>query len=195
MSEVNPRAEAFFANARKWRQELEALRAILLACPVAETFKWRSPCYTAHGGNVATVWGFRESCALSFFKGVLLKDPESILVAPGKNSRSVRMIRFTSLAEIAGMETILKDYVHEAVELEKAGLKVEFRKDDLELPAELITKLDENPDLKAAFEALTPGRQRGYILHFSQPKQSKTRVSRIEKHRLRILHGKGLHDR
>lgn len=195
MSETNAKVEAFFSQAKTWRQELEALRAILLECPLSEDFKWRSPCYTFQGGNVATLWGFKEDCALSFFKGVLLKDPEGILVAPGENSRSVRMVRFTGVAEIADKQPVLKDYIREAIAVEKAGLKVEFRKDDLDRPQELVERLDADPALKAAFEALTPGRQRGYLLHFSQPKQSKTRVSRIAKAAPRILDGKGLHDR
>lgn len=195
MNDVNARVEAFYSNAKKWREELAALRTILLGCPVTEGFKWRSPCYTFQGGNVATVWGFKENAALSFFKGVLLKDAAGILVAPGENSRSVRLVKFTSVPEIVGMEAVLKDYIHEAIEIEKAGLKVDFPKDDLVFPEELIGKLDEDPVLKAAFEALTPGRQRGYALHFSRPKQSKTRLSRIEKCTPRILDGKGLHDR
>ena len=192
---MNPKAEAFFANATTWRNELAALRAILLDCPVREDFKWRSPCYTFDGGNVATVWGLKENCVIAFFKGVLLKDPENILVAPGKNSRSVRMVRFTSVADIAAMKAVLKDYVREAIDIEKAGLKVDFNNDDLDLPDELVARLGDDPDLKAAFAALTPGRQRGYVLYFSQPKQSKTRVSRIEKCAAKIRDGKGLHDR
>ncbi|WP_265516493.1 YdeI/OmpD-associated family protein [Nitratireductor luteus] len=195
MNEVNPEIEAFFTRAKKWRGELQALRAILLDCPVTEDFKWRSPCYTFQNGNVAALWGLKEYCALAFFKGALLKDAEGLLVAPGENSRSMRKIRFSSVAEIVGMEATLKDYIHEAINVEKAGLKVKFPKDDLELPAELMSKLDEDPDLKTAFEGLTPGRRRGYILYFSQPKQSRTRVSRIEKSTPKILGGKGLHDR
>jgi uncharacterized protein YdeI (YjbR/CyaY-like superfamily) len=195
MSGTNPKVDAYFSNTEKWREELETLRRILLDCPVTEEFKWRSPCYTFQKGNVVTIWGFKEYCVLSFFKGVLLKDTEGILVAPGENSRSVRMVKFTSVPEIVEMEAVLKDYVHEAIEVEKAGQKVDFRKDDLVLPRELISKLDKNPDLRAAFEALTPGRQRGYTLYFSQPKQSRTRLSRIEKYVPRILEGKGLHDR
>lgn len=195
MSEADPRIEAFFANARNWKAELAALRAILRDCPVAEEFKWRSPCYTAAGGNVATVWGLKDACALSFFKGVLLKDPEGILVAPGENSRSVRMMRFTGVPQIADLNAVIEAYVREAVEAEKAGLKVDLPKDDFALPDELVAKLDEDPALKAAFEALTPGRRRGWALHFSQPKQSATRVSRIEKAAPRILDGKGMHDR
>jgi uncharacterized protein YdeI (YjbR/CyaY-like superfamily) len=195
MNGTDPKVDAYFSKTEKWREELETLRRILLDCPVTEEFKWRSPCYTFQKDNVVTIWGFKEYCSLSFFKGVLLKDTEGILVAPGENSRSVRMVKFTSVPEIVEMEAVLKDYVHEAIEVEKAGQKVDFRKDDLVLPKELISKLDENPDLRAAFEALTPGRQRGYTLYFSQPKQSKTRLSRIEKYVPRILEGKGLHDR
>jgi uncharacterized protein YdeI (YjbR/CyaY-like superfamily) len=195
MSEVDGRVESFFANAKKWREELAALRTILLDCPVTEEFKWRGPCYTFEQSNVAMVAGLKDSCVLSFFKGILLKDPKGILVAPGENSRSARLVRFTSVPEIVELEDTLKSYVREAVEVEKAGLKVEFRKDDLDYPAELVDKLAEDPALKAAFESLTPGRRRGYTLHFSQPKQSKTRVSRIEKSAPRILDGKGMHDR
>lgn len=195
MHDVNPKVAAFFSEAKQWREELEALRAILLDCPVTEEFKWRAPCYTFQNGNVATVWGLKNNCALSFFKGVLLKDPEGLLVAPGANSRSVRLIKFSGVAEIAEKEAVLKRYIHEAIDVEKAGLKVDFRNDDLVYPEELTDRLERDPALKAAFEALTPGRQRGYTLHFSQPKQSKTRVSRIEKCVARILEGKGLHDR
>jgi len=195
MSEAKAKVEAFFSQAKKWRRELEALRAILLETPVTEEFKWRSPCYTAEGGNIATVWGLKQCCALSFFKGVLLKDPEGILVAPGANSRSVRMARFTSVGDIVGLRTVLTDYIEEAVALEKAGAKVAFAKDDLEYPRELSDRLAADPSLKTAFDRLTPGRRRGYVLHFSQPKQSKTRTSRIEKSAPRILAGKGMHDR
>lgn len=195
MTEADPRIEAFFAEATNWRDELRALRAVLHASPVAEEFKWQGPCYTAHGGNIAAIWGMKDACTLSFFKGVLLKDPRAILAAPGENSRSMRLVRFTSVAQIAAQETVLKDYIREAIENEKAGLKVEFPKDDLDYPAELADRLDDDPKFKAAFEALTPGRRRGYILHFSQAKQSKTRVARIEKHMPRILAGKGMQDR
>lgn len=195
MSDVNPKVEAFFAKAGKWHEELRTLRAVLRDSPLTEEFKWRSPCYTFANANVATVWGFKEHCALSFFKGVLLKDSKGILVAPGENSRSVRLVKFTSVPQIDGMAEILKAYIREAIELEKAGRKVEFRKDDLERPKELLDRLEEDPDLKVAFEALTPGRQRGYILHFSRPKQSATRASRIERCASRILAGKGLNDR
>jgi len=195
MNAANPKVEAFFAGADRWREELHALRAILRACPVSEEFKWRSPVYTAHGGNVATIWGLKDNAALSFFKGVLLNDPQGILVAPGENSRSVRMVKFTSVAEIAAGKAVLKDYIREAVENEKAGRKVDFPKDDLDYPEELADRLDGDPDFREAFGALTPGRQRGWVLHFSQPKQSATRASRIEKAAPKILAGKGMHDR
>lgn len=192
---MDPKVESFFAEAKNWPEELAALRAILRACPLTEEFKWRGPVYTADDGNVAIVWGFKDFCALGFFKGVLLKDPEGILVPPGDNSRSVRMAKFTSVADIAAMEAILKDYIREAIEVEKAGLKVAFPKDDLDYPMELVDRLDGDPDFREAFGALTPGRQRGWVLHFSQPKQSATRVSRIDKAAPRILAGKGMHDR
>ncbi|WP_343225671.1 YdeI/OmpD-associated family protein [Oricola nitratireducens] len=192
---MNAKVEIFYARDGRWRDELAALRTILLACPLTEDFKWRSPVYTAHGGNVATVWGLKDNAALSFFKGVLLRDPEGILLAPGENSRSVRMVKFTGLAEIAAMEAVLKDYIREAVENEKAGRKVDFPKDDLDYPEELVDRLDGDPDFRTAFEALTPGRQRGWVLHFSGAKQSATRASRIEKAAPRILAGRGMHDR
>lgn len=195
MSGMDPKVDAYFTKAKKWREEIETLRTILLDCPVTEEFKWRSPCYTFKKSNVVAIWGLKEHCALAFFKGVLLKDAEGVLIAPGENSRSMRMIKFTSVPEIVEMEAILKSYIHEAIEVEKAGLKVDFRNDDLVSPDEFVDKLDENPDLKTAFEALTPGRQRGYILYFSQPKQSKTRLSRIEKCVPRIFDGRGLNDR
>jgi len=187
--------DAFFAQQDRWQAELAALRAILLDCGLTEEFKWSSPCYTVEGGNVALLWGFKDSATLGFFKGVLLKDPAGLLVAPGENSRSSRVLRFTSLEEIVAQDSVIRSYVREAVELEKSGAKVELAKDDLAYPEELVSALEEDPDLQAAFEALTPGRRRGYVLHFSQPKQPATRQSRIGKSRDRILAGKGMHDR
>lgn len=195
MGEGGNELEAFFAEPGRWQAELAALRAILLDCGLAEVFKWSSPCYTVDGGNVALLWGFKDSATLGFFKGVLLSDPQGLLVAPGENSRSSRVMRFTSLEEIANQEPVIRAYLREAVELEKAGAKVELPKDDLSYPEELITVLEADPDLQLAFDALTPGRRRGYVLHFSQPKQSATRQSRIAKSRDRILAGKGMHDR
>lgn len=194
-SEADPRIEAFFDKATHWPEELRAVREILRAGPLTEEFKWRSPCYTFQGGNVATVWGLKEACALSFFKGVLLKDPEGALVAPGENSRSVRMFKFTGLDEIEKLRDTIAAYVREAVELEKAGATVTFEKDDLGHPRELTDRLDADGDFRAAFESLTPGRRRGWVLHFSQPRQAKTRASRIDKAAEKILAGKGMHDR
>ena len=195
MTEADPRIEAFFTDAKLWREELRALRAILLDAPLAEEWKWRSPCYTFEGANVALLWGFKEECRLGFFKGVLLKDPKGLLVAPGENSRSSRTLNFSSVAEVERHEDVIRAYLAEAIAIEEAGLKVDLPKDDLNPPEELTAMLDAAPDLRAAFEALTPGRRRGWILHFSQPKQSATRRSRIEKAAPRILAGKGMHDR
>ncbi len=195
MSDERQKLDSFFSEAKVWPGELRALRAILLDCGLTEEFKWRGPCYTFDGGNVAVIWGFKENAALGFFKGVLLKDPEGLLVAPGDNSRAVRMFRFTGLDQIKALETTIRDYVREAIELEKAGAKVDLPKDDIVYPEELLAALEEDPELQEAFEALTPGRKRGYALHFAQPKQSATRVSRIEKSRDRILAGKGLQER
>jgi uncharacterized protein YdeI (YjbR/CyaY-like superfamily) len=195
MSEVDARVEAFFTKAGPWREELAALRAILLDSPLTEQFKWRSPCYTWRGGNVATIWGFKDDCVIGFFKGVLLKDPDGVLAAPGENSRSVRIMRFRSIPEIVGSQAALRAFIQNAVEVEAAGLKVDLPKDDLELPEELVDRLDGDPDLREAFETLTPGRRRGYVLHFSQPKHSATREARIAKCAPRILEGKGMQDR
>ncbi len=195
MGEGRSKLEAFFAEPGRWQAELAALRSILLDCGLTEEFKWSSPCYTIDGGNVALLWGFKDSATLGFFKGVLLADPQNLLIAPGENSRSSRVLRFTSLEEIAGQDNLIRSYIREAVELEKAGVKVELPKDDLLYPEELMAALEADPDLRLAFEALTPGRRRGYVLHFSQPKQSATRQARIAKNRDRILAGKGMHDR
>ena len=195
MTAVDAKVEPFYAKAGTWQAELAALREILLACNLTETFKWRSPVYTFDGANVALVWGFKEACTLGFFKGVLLKDPAGILVAQGENSRSARVARFTSVAEIRKAGKTGKAYGAETIANEKAGLKVDLPKDDLEYPAELVEALDGDPGLREAFEALTPGRQRGWVLHFSQAKQSATRASRIEKASPRILAGKGMNDR
>lgn len=195
MSEATAKIEAFFTGAKAWREELAVLRAILLDSPLTEDFKWNSPCYTFQGGAVATLWGLKDRCAVAFFKGALLKDPGRLLVAPGENSRAMRMIRFGSVAEIARIEAGLKACIDEAVAAEKAGLRVAFPKDDLAFPGELVESLDRDPELKAAFETLTPGRRRGYVLHFSQAKKSETRTARIEKSAPRIRAGKGLHDR
>jgi len=195
MDDDSRRIDAFFGEQERWRQELLALRRILLDCGLTETFKWSSPCYTIDGGNVALLWGFKDSATLGFFKGVLLKDPEGLLVAPGENSRSSRVLRFTELDEITSRDQVIREYVLEAAALEKAGARVDLPKDDLAYPEELIAALEADPQLQAAFETLTPGRRRGYVLHFAQPKQAATRRARIDKSRARILAGKGMHDR
>lgn len=192
MNRMNPKVDEFISNAKKWQEELQQLREIVLGCQLTEEVKWNQPCYTFQKSNIAIVSGFKEYCALSFFKGVLLKDSNEILVPPGENSQSARMIRFTSLQEIVELAPILAAYIYEAIEVEKAGLKVNFKKNtELIYSEELQNTLDEIPALKTAFEALTPGRQRAYILHFSQAKQSKTRASRIEKYMPRIFDGLG----
>jgi uncharacterized protein YdeI (YjbR/CyaY-like superfamily) len=178
-----------------WTEELRELRRIVLSCGLEEAYKWSQPCYTYGNSNIVLVTAFREYAALAFFKGTLLQDPEGILVAPGEHSQSARQVRFTQVSEIRQMEAVLKAYIYEAIEAEKAGLAVEFRKEPEPVPEELQKKFDEMPALKNAFETLTPGRQRGYILYFSQPKQSKTRESRIEKYLEKILQGKGINDR
>jgi uncharacterized protein YdeI (YjbR/CyaY-like superfamily) len=195
MTQPDPRIEAFFADAKRWREELASLRAILRDSGLAEEWKWRSPCYTLDGANVALLWGFKEECRLGFFKGVLLKDPKRLLVAPGENSRSSRTLNFTGVAEVERLEEVIRAYLAEAMALERAGAKVELPKDDLDPPAELVAALAGDPALRTAFEALTPGRRRGWILHVAQPKQPATRRTRIEKAAPRILAGKGMHDR
>lgn len=196
MNSMNPKVDAFISNAKSWSQEFEELRKIILDCGLDEELKWGKPCYTFQGANIVLIHGFKEYCALLFNKGALLKDPKGILIAQTENVQAARQLRFTSVQEIAKIESIIKSYIKEAVEVEKTGLRVDFKKtSEYEMPEELQKKLDEDPDLKTAFEALTPGRQRGYFLHFSAPKQSKTRESRIEKSRQRIFDGKGFNER
>lgn len=192
---MNPKVDIYISSAQAWQQEMEKLREIILDCGLTEEFKWGMPWYTFHKSNVVGIYPFKDYCALGFMKGALLSDAKGILVKPGENSQAMRQIRFTSVGEIVKMQSTVKAYIYEALEVEKAGLKIAFKKDPEPLPEELLKKLDENPALKAAFEALTPGRQRGYILYFSQPKQSKTRESRIDKCTPQILDGQGLHDR
>ncbi|MEK5407642.1 DUF1801 domain-containing protein [Paenibacillus sp. FSL W8-0439] len=194
--EMNPKVDVYLGKVNKWKAEMEKLRAIMLDCQLTEELKWGKPCYMFQNSNIAIIQGFKEHCALMFFKGALLKDPNGILIKPGEDTQAGRQIRFTNVEEIVEMETILKAYIIEAVEVEKAGLKVDFKKNtELIFPEEFQAKLDENPALKTAFAALTPGRQRAYIMHFSAPKQSKTRESRVEKCMQDILNGKGLNDR
>lgn len=178
-----------------WREELTALRAIALDCGLTEELKWSMPCYTHENNNIVLISAFKDYCALTYFKGVLLKDPENILIAQTKNVQAARQVRFTSVAEVTALAPILKDYIQEAIEVEKSDLEVPRKKtEDFDMPEELQILFDEDPAFRQAFEALTPGRQRGYLLHFSGAKQSKTRVSRIEKHMPRIFEGLGMHD-
>lgn len=194
-SRTNPKVDEFLSEAKKWKEEFEKLRTIILDCELTEDFKWMHPCYTYHNKNIVLIHGFKEYCALLFHKGALLQDTDGILIQQTENVQAARQIRFTNVQEINELENILKAYIHEAIEVEKAGLKVEVNKNiELNIPEELQKKFDEIPALKIAFEALTPGRQRAYTLYFSQAKQSKTRESRVEKYVQKILDGKGLKD-
>lgn len=194
-SKTNPKVDAYFRKLTKWSKELAKLRKIVLQCPLTEELKWGKPCYAYGNSNLVILYGLKESCAIGFLKGALLKDSAKILVQPGENSQSGRWIKFTSLGEIARKESVVKSYIHEAIEAEKAGLKVHF-KDISEhiIPDEFQKRLDASPALKTAFRALTPGRQRSYLLYFSAPKQSTTREARIEKYTPQILDGKGMND-
>jgi uncharacterized protein YdeI (YjbR/CyaY-like superfamily) len=192
---MNPKADEYFNKAMKWQEESEKLRMIALECHLTEELKWGKPCYMFNNSNIVLIQGFKEYCALLFFKGALLKDPKGILYKIGENTQAARQMRFTNVKEIVKMEAILKRYIFEAIEIEKSGLKVNLKKtSEYTIPEEFQNKLDKNPALKTAFNALTPGRQRAYIFYFSSPKQSKTRESRIEKHIQQILAGKGLND-
>ncbi|MEC2177772.1 YdeI family protein [Bacillus subtilis] len=194
-SRTNPKVDEFLSKAKKWKEEFEKLRTIILDCELTEDFKWMHPCYTYNNKNVVLIHGFKEYCALLFHKGALLQDAHGILIQQTENVQAARQIRFTNVQEINELENILKAYIHEAIEVEKAGLKVEVNKNiELNIPEELQNKFDEIPALKTAFEALTPGRQRAYTLYFSQAKQSKARESRVEKYVQKILDGKGLKD-
>ncbi len=195
LNESNPKVDFFFKKAKKWKREFEQLRVIMLECPLTEEVKWGVPCYTSEGANIVLMHGFKDYCAILFFKGALLKDDKGVLISQTENTQSTRQIRFTRLQEIVEMEPLIKAYVNEAIAVEKSGLKVEMKKtSEFTMPEEFQKRLDEIPDLKTAFEALTPGRQRGYLLHFSAAKQSKTREARVEKNIPRILEGKGLDD-
>ena len=194
-SSLTSKVDFFFNKDSKWKKEYEQLRIIILNCDLIEELKWGQPCYTFQKKNIVLIHGFKEYCALLFFKGALLKDLKKILIQQTENVQSARQIRFMDVKEIMKLEKTLKTYIYEAVEVEEAGLKVELKKtSDFNIPAELQKKLNENKALKTAFNALTPGRQRAYIFYFSQPKQSKTRESRIEKSIPQILDGKGLND-
>lgn len=195
MNRTNPKTDWFFERATQWREEYVKLRAIALGCGLTEELKWGCPCYTFEKKNVVLIHGFKEYCALLLFKGALLKDPEGILIQQTENVQSARQIRFTSARQIIKMKPILKAYLGEAIQVEKAGLKVNYKQtSDFKIPEEFQNKLAAMPALKTAFRALTPGRQRAYLFYFSQPKQSKTRESRVEKSMQRILNGKGLDD-
>ncbi len=194
MPNTNPQVDAYLNDAGSWKAELVELRKILLRLPLVEELKWGKPCYTFEGGNVVIFQGFKDACALMFFKGALLKDAKGLLEMPGENTQAARRILFTEARQVVKLGPTLKAYLQEAIEVEKAGLEVAFKKTPEPAPEELQQKFDADPSFKKAFEALTPGRQRAYILHFAAATQSKTRVSRIEKCAARILAGKGLSD-
>jgi uncharacterized protein YdeI (YjbR/CyaY-like superfamily) len=192
---MNPKVDFFFDKASKWQKEYEQLRSIILDCGLSEELKWGNPCYMFEERNIVLIHGFKEYCALLFFKGALLNDADNILIQQTKNVQSARQVRFINIKEIIKLKPVLKAYIYEAIEIEKAGLKVKLKKTaEFPVPEEFQIKLDKSPALKKAFEALTPGRQRAYIFHFSQPKQSKTRAARVEKYIQQILKGKGLND-
>jgi uncharacterized protein YdeI (YjbR/CyaY-like superfamily) len=192
---TNPKVDWYFDKAEKWQEEIVQLRAIILDCGLTEELKWGCPSYTHQKNNIVLIHVFKEYCAVLFFKGVLLNDADHILIQQTENVQVARQMRFTSIKEVNDTEASLKAYIYEAIEIEKAGLKVELKKTaEFQMAEEFQIKLDENPALKTAFEALTPGRQRGYLLHFSQPKQAKTREARVEKNIERIMDGKGLED-
>lgn len=192
---MNPKVDFFFEKASKWQEEYEKLRSIALDCGLIEELKWGCPCYMFQKSNVVLIHGFKEYCALLFMKGALLQDAKGILIQQTENVQSARQIRFSTAKEITKLRATLKAYIFEAIELEKAGLKVEMKKPaQFKMAEEFKIKLDKNSKLKTAFESLTPGRQRAYLLHFSQPKQAKTREARVEKCIPQILIGKGLND-
>jgi uncharacterized protein YdeI (YjbR/CyaY-like superfamily) len=194
---TNPKVDFFFDRAGRWQREFEALREIILSCkpPLNEELKWGQACYTAEGKNIVLIHGFKEYCALLFFKGALLKDPKHILIQQTANVQSGRQVRFTNLDDIVKMEKVIKAYIREAIDVEKKGLKVSLKKtSDFKVPVEFKKRLDNSAALKSAFKSLTPGRQRAYLFYFSQPKLSATRESRVEKNVKRILDGQGLDD-
>ncbi|WP_073134631.1 YdeI/OmpD-associated family protein [Chryseolinea serpens] len=192
---MNPKVDWFFNKAKKWQEEFDRLRTIVLDCGLTEELKWGCPCYTLEGNNIVLIHGFKEYCALLFMKGALLKDAKGILIQQTENVQVARQIRFTDLEEIVHLESTLKSYIKEAIKLEKAGVKAPLKKtSEFKMPEEFKNVLDETPALKKAFNALTPGRQRGYLLYFSSAKQAKTREARIEKYMPQILKGKGLED-
>ncbi|MCM3176100.1 YdeI family protein [Paenibacillus sp. MER 99-2] len=194
-SRLNPKVDEYLSKAKTWKEESVRLREIILDCGLTEDYKWMHPCYTAQNKNVVIIHGFKEYCALLFHKGALLKDTDGILIQQTNNVQAARQIRFTNVKQIDEMEHLIKAYIHEAVEIEKSGQKVEMKQTaEYAIPEELSQKFDKMPELKTAFEALTPGRQRAYLFYFSDAKQSKTRASRVEKYVKPILEGKGLND-
>jgi uncharacterized protein YdeI (YjbR/CyaY-like superfamily) len=192
---MNPKADFYFVKNSRWQEELEKLREIILGCGLDENVKWGCPCYMHGKNNIVLIHVFKEYCAILFFKGALLSDTKKILVQQTKNVQAARQIRFTNVKEIKKLQPAIKSYIYEAIEVEKAGLKVPLKKTrEFDMPEEFKNRLDAEPELQKAFKALTPGRQRGYLLHFSSAKQSKTRESRIEKYVPQILIGKGIDD-
>jgi uncharacterized protein YdeI (YjbR/CyaY-like superfamily) len=192
---MDTKIDLFFSKASAWQAEYKKLRQIILDCGLVETYKWMHPCYTYRDANIVLIHGFKEYCALLFIKGVLMKDPEDILIQQTENVQDRRQVRFTNVQNIIAQEATLKAYILEAIAIEKAGLKVTYKKTtDFDVPEELTWKFKEDPDFKRAFKALTPGRQKAYLLHFGQAKQAKTREARIEKYLPNILDGKGLLD-
>lgn len=195
MNNMNPKADFYFAKSDKWGKEMEQMRTIALSCGLTEEVKWGCPCYTDNGSNVVLIHEFKEYCAYLFFKGSLLVDPEGILIQQTENVQGARQVRFTSLSEVKKLAPVVKRYIYEAIEVERAGMKVPLKKTkDFKVPEEFQKKLDKQPALKKAFDALTPGRQRAYLFYFSAPKLAKTRESRVEKYVPQILSGKGLDD-
>lgn len=192
---MNPKVDFYFDDAKKWQKEQEELRQIALDCQLTEELKWGTPCYTFQKSNIVLIHAFKDYCAFLFFKGALLSDTDGMLIQQSKNVQAARQIRFTKLQQITDQKSILKTYIYQAIEVEKAGLKVKLKKtQEFEIAEEFQKKIDENPELQTAFKALSPGRQRAYLLHFSSPKQFKTRESRVEKAIDQILEGKGLND-
>ncbi len=195
MNNMNPEVDWYFNKSEKWQEEIKKLRMIILDCPLTEELKWGCPCYTFQKSNIVLIHEFKEYCAILFIKGALLQDVHGLLIQQTENVQAGRQVRFTNLREIVENETILKAYINEAIEVEKSGLQVTYKKaTEFNVPEEFISKLEQVPGLLEAFEALTPGRQRAYLLHFSAPKQAKTREARIEKWLPQILAGKGLND-
>lgn len=192
---MNTKVDSFLSKAKRWQEEMTLLREIVLECGLKEDYKWMHPCYTYQDSNIVLIHGFKDYCALLFFKGVLMKDQEGILIQQTENVQDRRQIRFRSLEEIVRLKPVIKDYIKEAIKIEQSDLKVEFKKtSDFNMPGEFQKRLESDKKLKVAFDGLTPGRQRGYLLYFSSAKQPQTRESRIEKYILKILDGKGLDD-